>query len=148
MPKGADFIRGLEAQPAVSAQQRNTLAAARTRLLPQSRNGGGRVLRQGFEHLRGYSRAQGCGEPDLDAAFPDRGYGMDVLLAEGDQVWMRFSVSGTHRGALCGIAPTGRRVGVHAVTLMNFSGGRCVDRWMIADEFGLLLQLGQPDLFQ
>lgn len=148
MPEAADFIRGLEAQLAVSAQQRNKLAAARTRLLPQSRNGAGRVSRQGFEHLRGYSKAQGYDELDLDAAFPDCGYGMDVLLAEGDQVWMRFSVSGTHRGTLCGIAPTGQRVGVHAVTLMNFSRGRCVDRWTFADELGLLLQLGQPDLFQ
>lgn len=139
------FIRQLEQQPAISAQERNKLAAAHTRLSPKSRSGAGRQLRQGFEHLRAYSKAQGYGDLDLDGAFPDRGYGMDVLLAEGDQVWMRFNVGGTHRGAFCGIAPTGRRVGVHGVSIMNFRDGRWADSWTFADELGLLLQLGQPD---
>jgi len=138
------FIRQLEQQPAISLQERNKLAAAHTRLSPRARTGAGRHLRQGFEHLRAYSKAQGYGELDIDGAFPDRGYGMDVLLAEGDQVWMRFNVSGTHRGSLCGIAPTGRRVGVHGVSIMNFKDGEWADSWTFADELGLLLQLGQP----
>lgn len=139
------FIRQLEQQPAISQQERNKLAAAHTRLSPRARAGAGRHLRQGFEHLRAYSKTQGYGELDIDGAFPDRGYGMDVLLAEGDQVWMRFNVSGTHRGSLCGIAPTGRRVGVHGVSIMNFKNGEWADSWTFADELGLLLQLGQPD---
>lgn len=148
VPQTADaatFIRQLEQQPAVSPQQRNKLAAAHTRLSPQSRSGAGRPLRQGFQHLREYSRAQGYGELDLDGAFPDRRYGMDVLLAEGDQVWMRFNVCGTHRGPFCGIAPTGRAAGVNGVSILNFRNGQCADSWTFADELGLLLQLGQPD---
>jgi predicted ester cyclase len=145
-PDAATFIRQLETQPAISDQDRNRLAAAHTRLSPRSRAGAGRQLRQGFEHLRGYSRARGHGELDLDAAFPDRRYGMDVLLAEGDQVWMRFNVGGTHQGSLCGIAPTGKRVGVNGVSIMNFKGGQWTDSWTFADELGLLLQLGRPNL--
>lgn len=145
-PDATSFLRHLESQPAVSTQDMNKLMAARNRLSPQSRSGAGRQLRQGFEHLRAYSKAKGHGELDLDAALPDRGYGMDVLMAEGDQVWMRFNVSGTHRGSLCGIAPTGRRVGVNGVSIMNFSDGGLVDSWTFADELGLLLQLGRPNL--
>ena len=140
------FLRQLEAQPLATAQDRNKLAAVRTRLSPRSRTSSGRRLRQGFEHLRNYSMAKGYGELDLDAAFPDRRYGMDVLMAEGDQVWMRFNVTGTHRGSLCGIAPTGQRVGVNGVAIMNFRDGHWVDSWTFADELGLLLQLGRPDL--
>jgi len=139
------FIRQLELQPAITPEERNKLAAAHTRLSPKARAGAGRQLRQGFQHLRGYSQAQGYGELDIDSAFPDRAYGMDVLLAEGDQVWMRFNVGGTHQGSFCGIAPTGRRVGVHGVSIMNFKDGLWADSWTFADELGLLIQLGQPD---
>jgi len=145
-PDATTFLRRLESQSAVSTQDMNKLMAARTRLSPHARSGAGRQLRQGFEHLRGYSKAKGHGELDLDGALPDRGYGMDVLLAEGDQVWMRFNVGGTHRGSLCGIAPTGRRVGVNGVSIMNFKEGRWADSWTFADELGLLLQLGRPNL--
>jgi predicted ester cyclase len=142
----ATFLSQLESRSAVSKQDMNKLAAARSRLSPQARSGAGRQLRQGFAHLRAYSKTKGHGELDLEGAFPDRGYGMDVLMAEGDQVWMRFNVGGTHRGSLCGIAPTGKRVGVNGVAILNFSDGGWVDSWTFADELGLLLQLGRPNL--
>lgn len=141
----AEFIRALEARPAVTAQDRNRLAAAKTRLGTQAREGAGQVLRQGFEHLRNFCKARGVAL-DLDGAFPDRRYGLDIMLAEGDEVWMRFNVCGTHRGAFCGIAPTGRAVGVHGVAIMTFRDGRWIDSWTFADELGLLLQLERPNL--
>lgn len=144
-PDAAGFLRQLESKPAVSVQDKNKIAAARTRQSTEARGGAGRSLRQGFAHLRAYSRDKDYGALDLDAAFPDRRYGMDVLLAEGDQVWMRFNVGGTHRGPLCGIAPTGKRVGVNGVSIMNFKDGQWLDSWTFADELGLLLQLGHPD---
>jgi len=140
-----DFVHGLEARPAASAQDRNRLAAAKTRLSPAAREGAGQLLRHGFEHLRGWCAARGLAL-DLDTAFPDRGYGIDVTLAEGDEVWLRFNLRGTHRGAFCGIAPTGREVGIHGVAILTFRDGRWVDSWTFADELGLLLQLGQPNL--
>ena len=144
-PDAATYIRSLEQQSALSALDRNRIVAATTRLSPQSRDGG-HTLRPGFKHLRAYSEAKGHGALDLDAAFPDRAYGVDVLLAEGEEVWMRFNVGGTHRGPLCGIAPTVRRVGVNAVSIMHVRDGRCADNWTFADELGLLLQLGRPNL--
>ena len=67
-------------------------------------------------------------------------------MAEGDEVWMRFSTSGTHTGSLCGIPPTGKRVGVHVAAIMRFADGKVTESWTFADEFGLLLQLGVPNL--
>jgi predicted ester cyclase len=144
-PDAAAYLRQFEGRT-LSPLERNKVAAARTRLSPQARPDMGHSLRQGFKHLRGYSQAKGHGALDLEHAFPDRRYGVDVVLAEGDQVWMRFNVGGTQRGPLCGIAPTGRPVGVNAVSIMNFKDGRCVDNWTFADELGLLLQLGRPNL--
>ena len=145
----ARFIKKLEAQPA-DALMRNRIAAARTRLSTQTKAGlavGHRNLRSGFKHLREFSQARGHGALDLDTAFAERGYGLDVLLAEGNQVWLRFNVGGVHSGPFCGIAPTGRRMGVNAVALLDFDdAGNIVNSWTFADELGVLLQLGRPNL--
>ncbi|MDH4150709.1 MAG: ester cyclase [Betaproteobacteria bacterium] len=146
----ATFVKKIEAQSAATVLDRNKLTAARMRLSTQTKAGlaaDHQNLRYGFQHLREYSAAHGHGMLDLDAAFPDRGYGLDVQLAEGDQVWTRFNVSGTHRGAFCGITPTGTRMGVNAVAITRFNDdGECVSSWTFADELGVLLQLGQPNL--
>ena len=146
----ASFVKQLEATPAATALDRNKRTAARTRLSPQAKAelaADHQNLRYGFQHLRGYSKSHGHGELALDAAFPDRCYGMDVQLAEGDQVWTRFNVGGTHRGAFCGIESTGTRMGVNAVAITRFNAaGECVSSWTFADELGVLLQLGRPNL--
>lgn len=136
-------IRRIEACGNLSPQDRNKIVAAATRSTPASEH---RHLRHGFQHLRDYGKARGLGAFDLDAGLSDRHDRIEVLMAEGDEVWMRFSTSGTHTGNLCGIAPTGRRVGVHVAALMKFADGRVTESWTFADEFALLLQLGQPDL--
>lgn len=139
----------LERKGALSAQDRNkiTAAASRSRNAEQTRAANHRHLRYGFQHLRNYGRSHGAAF-DLDAAIPDRHDRIEVLMAEGNEVWMRFNTGGTHQGALCGLSPSGKRVGVHVVAIMRFTAGKITDSWIFADEFGLLLQLGTPDLLQ
>jgi len=147
---GPTFVKKLEKLPVNSTLDRNRLAAARTRLTTKGKAGlaaNHKLQRFGFVHMRDYSRAQGHGELALDTAFPDRYYGLDVLLAEGNQAWVRFNVHGTHRAPLCGIEPTGARMGVNAVCILNFDdAGEIVNSWTFADELGVLLQLGRPNL--
>jgi predicted ester cyclase len=142
-----DVIKRIEAHGALSTQDRNKILAAASRATraKDNRAPNHRHLRYGFQHLRDYCKARG-GAFDLDAAIPDRQDKIEVLMAEGDEVWMRFSTGGTHSGDLCGIAPTGRRLGVHVAAIMKFSDGRVTESWTFADEFGLLLQLGKPHL--
>ncbi len=146
----ATFIKKLETQPALTALARNKLTAARTRLSTQTKEGlaaGHKNLRYGFEHTRGYSKAHGHGELNLNAAFAERRYGLDVLMAEGNQVWVRFNVNGTHSGPFCGIAATGARMGVNAMAILDFDdAGNITSSWTFADELGVLLQLGRPNL--
>lgn len=145
------FVKRLEDQPVLTALDRNKLTAARTRLSAQTKEGfatGHHNLRFGFQHTREFSKARGHGELNLNAAFAERRYGLDVLLAEGNQVWVRFNVNGTHGGLFCGIAPTGARMGVNAVAMLNFDDeGALTSSWTFADELGVLLQLGRPNLF-
>jgi predicted ester cyclase len=140
-------IKRLQAQATLSTQDRNKILAAASRAT-RTKEGyapGHRHLRYGFQHLRDYGKTSGAGF-DLGAAIPDRRDCIEVLMAEGDEVWMRFSTGGTHRGSLCGIPPTGKRVGVHVAMLLRFAGGKVAESWTFADEFGLLLQLGAPNL--
>lgn len=145
------LARRLAAAGPVTAEDRMKLVAARSRLRPSSVPKSDyapdyRHLRYGFHHLREYGKARGLGDPALDRAIPDRRDRIEVLMAEENEVWMRFVTGGTHSGALYGIPPTGRRVGVSVVQILKFAGGKWQSSWTFADELGMLLQLGRPDL--
>jgi len=104
-----------------------------------------RQTRVGFQHLRDYGNAKVVGSETITAALPGRRDRVDEVLAEGDEVWMRFRVAGTHGGKLYGLAPTGRRVEVPEVGRMRFVDGKWKEAWYFADELGLLLQLDAVD---
>lgn len=146
---GPTFVKKLEAKPVNSVLDRNRLAAARTRLTTKGKAGlaaDHQLQRFGFVHTRDWCRAQGV-DLGLDTGFPDRYYGLDLLLAEGNEVWVRFNVNGSHQAPFCGIAPTGARMGVNAVSLLDFDeAGEIRRSWTFADELGVLLQLGRPNL--
>ena len=100
-----------------------------------------RQSRVGFQHLRDYGNAKGVGSETITTALPGRRDRIDDVLAEGDTVWMRFRVAGTHGGRLYGLAPTGKPVEVPEVGRMRFVDGKWQEAWYFADELGLLLQL-------
>ncbi len=76
------------------------------------------------------------------AAFPDLVHHVDEQTAEGDRVVNRLAVRGTHRGEFQGIAPTGRRIEMAAISIQRVDAGRLVGGWILADLAGLLQQLG------
>jgi predicted ester cyclase len=65
-----------------------------------------------------------------------------AVVAEGDLLAARITYSGTHRGTLLGVAPTGRVVTWDAMTFRRFDAeSRVVERWIIGNDLGLLHQL-------
>lgn len=76
------------------------------------------------------------------AAFPDIGIMVEDQIAEGDTVVTRWTASGTHRGDLPGLPPTGKRVTVTGITEARFNRGKLVDEWVSSDTLGMLQQLG------
>jgi predicted ester cyclase len=104
-----------------------------------------RQTRVGFQHLRDYGNAKGVGTETITAALPGRRDRVDEVLAEGDAVWMRFRVAGTHGGKLYGLAPTHKPVEVPEVGRMRLVDGKWKEAWYFADELGLLLQLDAVD---
>jgi steroid delta-isomerase-like uncharacterized protein len=78
----------------------------------------------------------------MRAAFPDWHSELHDLIAEDDIVVERFTASGTHRGEVMGVAPTGQPISLPGINIFRLRDGRIVERWGRLDELGLLRQLG------
>ena len=75
------------------------------------------------------------------AAFPDTRFTVHDVLAEGDNVAVRWSVTGTHLGALAGIAPTGRHVNLSGLSISRIVDGKIAETWTNWDALGMMQQL-------
>ena len=76
------------------------------------------------------------------AAFPDRRFVVEDMIAEGDKVSARFTMRGTHKGELRGIAPTGREVTMTGIDMIRLSEGKMVEDRVEVDQLGMMEQLG------
>jgi predicted ester cyclase len=103
-----------------------------------------RRLRGGFAHLAANAADQGFPDAGLNlrTAIPDRVDVIEDIVADGDQVGMLFRITGTHRGNLFGIDPTDRPIDVYEAGIYRLREGRVTEAWFMADEAGLLKQLG------
>jgi steroid delta-isomerase-like uncharacterized protein len=75
------------------------------------------------------------GLPDLHVAVED-------LIAEGDKVVSRNTVTGTHQGEYRGLPPTGKSVTYNEIFIVRFAGGRIAEIWGVVDVFSQMKQLG------
>jgi predicted ester cyclase len=64
------------------------------------------------------------------------------VIAEHEDVAVRFTVTGTHSGELMNVPGSGRDVTINGISVYHFRGGRIVERWTSADVFGFLVQVG------
>jgi steroid delta-isomerase-like uncharacterized protein len=75
-------------------------------------------------------------------AFPDLRFEIEQQFGDGDFAVTRWLATGTHDGALMGIAPTHRRARTHGCTVSEFRNGKAVHDWIYWDSGNLLRQLG------
>ena len=78
----------------------------------------------------------------LRTGFPDLGLAVNDLVSQGDRVWARGTITGTHKGSYMSIPPTGKRISFEVMDIVRFSGGKAVEHWGVTDNLGLLTQLG------
>jgi steroid delta-isomerase-like uncharacterized protein len=105
---------------------------------------GAKRLRAGIEHLAKNAQDQGFPNPgpNLRTAFPDRTDVIETMIAEDDRVGMIFRVSGTHQGNFLGIPATGKKFEFQELALFRLADGKVTESWFMADEAGLMRQLG------
>jgi predicted ester cyclase len=76
------------------------------------------------------------------AAFPDRRYTTDLLIASGDKVAIVWSGTATHQGETFGVPPTGKAVTLNGIDILRIADGQVVEAWSTSDNLGTLIQLG------
>jgi steroid delta-isomerase-like uncharacterized protein len=76
------------------------------------------------------------------SAFPDVSAKVEDVIAEGDRVVARATISGTHGGEFMGLPATGRRITFTCIDILRCADGKIVEHWGEADNVGMLQQLG------
>jgi steroid delta-isomerase-like uncharacterized protein len=76
-------------------------------------------------------------------AFPDFRIAIDDMLAEGDQVAVRYTFTGTHLGPLAELPATGRAVSMpNGVLIFRLTEGKVTEGHFSWDRYAMLQQLG------
>ena len=78
----------------------------------------------------------------LRTAFPDLHFEIHAMLAEGELVAFRSTMTGTHRGPFQGLLPTGKQISVAHMHFVRYVDGKTSDLWHVWDMAGLMRQLG------
>lgn len=75
-------------------------------------------------------------------AFPDLTMTLDDIVAEGDKVAWRYTVTGTHKGLYLGIAPTGKKMKSSTTIISRCVNGKEAEAWPASDRLSMYEQLG------
>lgn len=78
----------------------------------------------------------------LHRAFPDIQVTIEDLIAEGDKIVSRNSVTGTNSGEYMGRPPTGKTVTYNEIFIFRFEDGRVAETWGVVDVLSQMRQLG------
>jgi steroid delta-isomerase-like uncharacterized protein len=78
----------------------------------------------------------------LLGALPDVRVTVEGIISEGDQVAVRWSATGTHRGDALGPKASGRPIAFRGISWVRFRDGRIVEGWDSWNLGKLLSELG------
>jgi len=79
-------------------------------------------------------------------AFPDLHVSLDELIEEGDAVFLRSTLTGTHDGEYKGIPATGRHVAAEAAEVFRIADGKFVGYWCLTNVAGLMRQITEEQV--
>ena len=90
---------------------------------------------EGREGLHAWVEMMRTGVPDVRIDIED-------MVEDGDNVWARFRVRGTHTGEFLGLPPTGKPFEITGIDIVKFQDGRAVEHWGVTDTASMLMQIG------
>jgi len=89
----------------------------------------------GLEGAKAVHQTTLIGMPDYHTVIED-------LIAEGDKVVARVTMTGTHTGNFWGIPPSGKRVNLTGIYIVRIAGGKIVEHWGEENGMTVIKQLG------
>ena len=75
-------------------------------------------------------------------AFPDFHEELEEMVAEGDKVVVRLTITGTQLGQWGPLPPTGKPVRFEEIVILRFVDGKVVEQRGLPDNLAALRQLG------
>src|SRR5262249_912671 len=78
----------------------------------------------------------------MRAMLQDFRVNIEAMVAEGDMVVSRYTVTATDTRGYMGKPPTGKTIRTSAIQMFRFSSGKIVESWAARDDLGTLRQLG------
>ena len=75
-------------------------------------------------------------------AFPDLRFRVTGTVAEGDRIAISWSAEGTHQGPILNIPPTGHKVAIRGVSIIDVKDGLVTRAQYIWDLAGMLRDMG------
>lgn len=75
-------------------------------------------------------------------AFPDPVYVIEDMMAEGDKVAFRVTMTASHKGESMGVAPTGKKVVLAITNIARIVNRKVMEFWTSNNMLGLMQQLG------
>jgi steroid delta-isomerase-like uncharacterized protein len=75
-------------------------------------------------------------------AFPDLHFTVEDMIAERDKVVTHWTMTGTHKGELMGIAATDKHIKVMGTSITRITGSKVVENSTFWDRLDLMQQLG------
>jgi steroid delta-isomerase-like uncharacterized protein len=108
------------------------------------------LVSEDYTGARGEKGPEGFAETvgSIRSAFPDIKWTVDDLIAEGDQVIVRWSWKGTNTSSFRGLPASGKEVTDNAIAIYRFSDDKIIKAWIESDKLGFLQQIGlvSPDV--
>ena len=99
-----------------------------------------------IEHLRNGDQSLEqlkAGIPLIFAAIPDLKFTVEDMVAEGDKVAYRVTITGTHTGGpFMGVAPSGKKIELRNTSIKRIANGRLAESWGTLDTVSAMRQLG------
>jgi predicted ester cyclase len=97
-----------------------------------------------FSTVRGPEAVKAAIQRQLQT-FPDMALTVDMTIADGDLVVVRWSGTATHAGPFLGIEPTDKKVDLTGINVYRLSCGRIVESWSEINALDLLRQLRETE---
>jgi len=77
----------------------------------------------------------------LRAAFPDLRMNVEEMIAEGDLIAIRATLTGTQEGELFGVPAKGNRIEVSFADFFRVRDGRVAEHWGVSDMAAMMEQM-------
>jgi predicted ester cyclase len=75
-------------------------------------------------------------------AFPDWTEVVNLIVAEGDYVFIQFTSTGINTGSFLGNPPTGKKIQINEMTIFRIVDDKIAEQWLLPDVLSLNQQLG------